>query len=212
MNKTLKNRLITIAKKNIKNDISHDFSHAYRVLQLSEKIGNIENADMDILIPAALFHDIKVYKGTSKYIYEHEESSNFAEKILNSIKKYPKHKIKHVGYAISVCSFSKNINPKTLEAKILQDADLLEASGAIGMMRTFGSTNAMHRNYFYNMDDPFCKVREPDENIFVLDLFFTRLLIVQNRMHTKTAIHMAKRRYKFLKSFINELHLELKNR
>ncbi|MCL5089568.1 MAG: HD domain-containing protein [Candidatus Marsarchaeota archaeon] len=211
MKNALKNKLITIAKENIMNDISHNFSHAYRVLQLVEKIGKAENADLDILIPAALFHDVKVYKGTSRHEFEHEESSSFAEKILKNIKEYPKEKIPDVAYAISVCSFSKNINPKTIEAKILQDADLLEATGAIAIMRTFGSAGSMHLKDFYNIKDTFCRKRKPDEKVYALDHFFARLLIVQQRMHTKTAINMSKRRGQFLKKFLKELNLELRN-
>lgn len=63
MDKILKEKLIKIAReKQTKNDPSHDFQHIFRVFNLALQIGNKENADMDILIPAALFHDIIVYK------------------------------------------------------------------------------------------------------------------------------------------------------
>lgn len=209
MNAKLRSKLIAITKDNVKNDISHGFDHISRVLNLAEKIGKIEKADLDIIIPAALFHDIVVYKGSAKENKEVEESAAIALKILKSMKEYPQDKISDVIYAISVCSFSKNISPKTLEARILQDADLLEATGAVSIMRTFGSGPVMGNRAFYNSEDPFCKKREPDDKLYSLDLFFTRLLIAKNRMHTKTAKLIAKRRTIFLRNFLNELKIEL---
>lgn len=209
MNAKLRKKLIEITKQNVKNDISHGFDHIFRVLNLAEKIGKTEKADLDIIIPAALFHDIVVYKGTAKESKEVEESAATALKILKKMKEYPQDKISDVIYAISVCSFSKDINPKTLEAKVLQDADLLEATGAVSIMRTFGSGMVMGNRTFYNLEDPFCKKRKPDDKSYSLDLFFTRLLIAKDRMHTKTAKSIAKRRTKFLRNFLKELKMEL---
>ncbi len=69
-----------------------------------------------------------MYKGTENYHNEHEESAEFARRALLSIHEYLKEKIEKVVYAISVCSYSKGIIPNTLEAKVLQDADLLTNS------------------------------------------------------------------------------------
>jgi uncharacterized protein len=209
MNKKLRGTLMAIAKKRIKSDVSHDFTHAYRVLTLAEKIAKSEKADLDIVVPAALFHDVIIYKGTPKYKYETQESAKLASEILKKVKGYPQSKIEKAAYSISVCSFSKNIRPKLLEAKILQDADLLEATGAIAIMRTFASTMTMH-NTFYDTDDPFCKNRKPNDKLYSLDLFFTRLLVANQRMHTKMAKQIAKTRINFLHKFIKELSLELK--
>ena len=128
MNHKLKNNLINVAKKHINNDLSHDFNHAMRVMNLAVKIAVAEGGNLDIIIPAALFHDVIVYKGSHKYHIEHRKSAEFAKNTLFKIREYPKEKIKLVEYSILVCSFSKNIKPKTLEAKILQDADLLEST------------------------------------------------------------------------------------
>ncbi|MDE1828197.1 MAG: HD domain-containing protein [Candidatus Micrarchaeota archaeon] len=209
MDGRLRNKLITITKKMVKNDISHSFDHIYRVLTLAEKIGRAQRADLDVIVPAALFHDIVVYKGTAKQHMETEDSAMIAKEILGKIKEYPKEKIKGVTYVISVCSFSKNINPKTLEAKIVQDADLLEATGAISIMRTFGSSAAMGNRQFFHTKDPFASKRSPDDRKYSLDLFFTRLLIARNRMHTKTARRLSIRRTAFLRSFLRELRSEL---
>ncbi len=209
MDDPIKGQLIAFLKKRINNDLSHDFGHAYRVMGLAIRIAGEEGADLDIVIPAALFHDSVVYKGTDNYHKEHEESAKFAEEALLTIPGYPKEKIAKVVYAISVCSYSKGIVPRTIEAKVLQDADMLESTGAISIMRTFGSSMPMHVKAFYDINDPFCERREPEPMEYSLDLFYQRLMRVSKRMHTKSAKRLAKHRDKFLKMFIEEFRREL---
>ena len=213
MDKELRNKLIRIAKERIaSHDPSHDFEHALRCLTLAEKITKDEKADLDIIIPAALFHDVVNYpKNDPKAKYASDESAEFAKKILKNIKDYPKNRIDKVFIAIKQCSFSKGIIPDILEAKILQDADKLEATGAISIMRTFSSTGLMQRP-FYHTEDPFCKNREPDSHNFAIDLFYTRLLKVEALMHTKMGRKIAKRRTIFLKVFLDELKKELEGK
>jgi len=164
---------------------------------------------MDVLVPAAIFHDIINYpKNHPKRCRSSIESADFAKKILRHINSFPQNKVNKIYEAIKLCSFTKGIVPDFLEAKILQDADSLEAMGAISIMRTFCSTGVMNRA-FYDSSDPFCRKRKPNDTKFALDLFFTRLLVVQRRLHTKAAKSMAKRRVKFLKSFLAEFEFEL---
>jgi uncharacterized protein len=211
MNGKLKNRLIQLAKDKMKkNDLAHDVNHALRVLNLAEKIAMSENADLDIVVPAALFHDSVVYKGTGKPpAMELDHSAAFARMSLKRIREYPQQKINEVVYCISCHSFSKNVEPELLEARILQDADLLEATGAISIMRTFASSSVMGNKGFYNPNDPFCESRKPRSTEYSLDLFFNRLLIAKNRMHTESAKKMAEKRTNFLEIFLDELRSEL---
>ena len=213
MNTKLKEKLIDIAKQKISNDDpSHDFLHALRVLAVAEQIAKEEKADLDIVVPAALFHDLVSHpKNNPRSKDAPHESAELAGQILKEINEFPQKKVENVQIAIRCCSYSQGIVPELLEAKILQDADGLEAMGAISIMRTFSSTGSMKR-LFYDYGDPFCKDREPDDLRFALDLFFTRLLKVKDRMHTKTAMKMAKRRTLFLKKFLSELELELKGK
>jgi uncharacterized protein len=212
MKKELKNKLIKIARKEIPEiDVSHDFEHALRVLSNAERIAKTEKGDLDIIIPAALFHDLIVYP--KDYPDKHksqEESAIAAEKILDKLD-FPKEKIEKVKTCILECSFSKGIIPLSLESKILQDADGLEATGAISIMRTYSSTGQMKRP-FYDSHDPFCENRVPDASHCALDLFYVRLLKVADRMHTQTAKKIAKRRTDFLKDFLKEFKLELEGK
>ena len=202
--------LIRIAKSKLKfHDPSHDISHALRVMSLARTIAKAEKADRDIVIPAALFHDIVNYpKDHPKRHFSSDESAKLVEVILKNLKTYPKEKIKKVCESIRQCSFSKGISHDFIEAKVLQDADSLEATGAISIMRTFASAGSMGRR-FYSETDPFCETRSPDDSRFALDLFFSRLLKVQDRLYTKTAQKIAKRRTLFLKKFIDSLKKDL---
>lgn len=210
MDEQLRNQLIEIAKDKISDsDVSHDFAHALRVLSNAERIAKKEGGDLDIIVPAALFHDVVVYpKNEPDQHRSQDESAKLADEILNEFADFPKDKIEKVKLCILECSFSKGIVPKLLESKIVQDADRLEAIGAISIMRTFSSTGQMKRP-FYNSEDPFCEKREPDATRFGLDLFYERLLVVVDIMQTKAAKSIAKRRHDFLLDFLEELKLEL---
>lgn len=210
MDKKLMDCLIDAAEKNISSDdVSHDLSHAKRVLLNAQRIAKNEKADLDIIVPSALFHDIIVYPKNSKKRYDSQkESAVFAEKILENIGSFPKSKISSVKDCIMECSFGKNILASTIESKILQDADRLEATGAIAIMRTFSSSGQMKRQ-FYDFDDPFCKKHKPDSMKFALDLFYERLLKVKDMMNTKSAKSIAKKRADFLKKFLSELKFEI---
>jgi uncharacterized protein len=209
--KTLRASLLKIIEKKItKDDVSHDINHVLRVLKMVERIAASERADLEIVIPAALFHDIIVYpKYDPRSRRETDESAEFAGRILKKIKGFPRGKVEKVKTAIRQCSFRKGITPDFLEAKILQDADRLEATGAVSVMRTFSSAGQWKRT-FYHPTDPFWKKRNPDAHKYSLDLFPVRLLRVKNFMHTKLAKAIAERRTRFLEKFLKEFELELK--
>lgn len=141
----LKEKLLKLAQeKQIKTDPAHDFQHVLRVFNLAMQIGKKEQADFDVLIPAALFHDIIVYrKNHPNSKNSAAESADLAEKILKNIKEYPQDKIDRVTNCIRQCSFSKGIKPSSLESMILQDADGLDSTGAISIMRLFSSGGQM---------------------------------------------------------------------
>jgi len=213
MDYTLRHLLISTAAKEIKSsDPSHDLEHAIRVLRNSEMIAREERADLDVIVPASLFHDLITYaKDDPRSENAAKESAERARDILAGLSEYPAEKIGKAYDAIYCCSFRKGIVPESIEARILQDADGLEATGAISIMRTFSSTGQMHRQ-FYEPGDPFCERRTPNDLKYGLDLFYTRLLVVESRMHTKTAKEIAARRTRFLRDFLDELKIELEGR
>jgi uncharacterized protein len=190
-------------------DPGHDFEHVMRVYKNAQRIGREEGADMKILLAAVLLHDLVVYpKGSAKRSKSADDSADIAEKILQK-RGWAKSAIDRVSYCIRTHSYSKGIRPMTLEAKILQDADRLDALGAIGIARTFSVGGSENRK-FYNPDDPFWKSsREPDDRVWTLDHFQAKLLHLENTLHTKTARTVARQRTRFMRDFIKELASEI---
>ena len=203
---------LTILRKQVKtimakNDPAHDFEHVLRVYANAERICKKEKADKKLVLTAALLHDIITFPKSDKRSKTSSTKSVIkAKKILQKLP-YSNDEIKIISNAIESHSFSKNKTPNTLEGKILQDADRLDALGAIGIARTFAVGGAENRS-FYNSSDPFCLSRKPDDQEWTLDHFFKKLLILESKMNTKSGKIEAKRRTKIIKKFLNDLKLE----
>lgn len=210
MTESLRKILTSISEaRQVIDDPSHDFQHILRVTNLAVKIAETVGADLDVVVPAALFHDTVVYKKNSPQSkHESNESAEAAAQILSKIESYPMEKIECVKRCIQECSFSKGIIPESLESKVLQDADRLEATGAISIMRTFASTGHMNTP-LYDPVDPFCTKGAVNFRSGI-DLFYNRLLLVGDKMHTQIAREMAGQRTRFLKSFLEQLKVELR--
>ena len=190
-------------------DPAHDFSHIMRVYQNARRIGLQEAADMKILLLAALLHDANSRSKNSPTSGESDCSRRAVKDLLREIG-LPDEAKQKVLYAIKVHRFSKGIVPTTLEAKILQDADRLDAMGAIGIARVFLTGGSLGRR-MYHPDDPFCRSRDADDKSWNLDHFFSKLLKLEEGMHTKTARTMAKKRATVLKNYLRELQRELED-
>lgn len=191
-----------------RNDPAHDFEHVLRVCANAEKICNRENIDKKLVITAALLHDIISFpKHDKRSKTSSTKSAIKAKKILQKLQ-YSNEQIKIIEDAIENHSFSKNKIPKTLEGKILQDADRLDAIGAIGIARTFTVGGAEKRS-FYNSKDPFCTTRKPNDQEWTVDHFFKKLLLIETKMNTNSGKIEAKRRTKIIKKFLDDLAQEL---
>jgi uncharacterized protein len=190
-------------------DPAHDFYHIMRVYKNAKLIGRREGSNMEILLTAVLLHDLVVYpKGSNKSFKSSDESADLAENILLS-HGYPQDQINHISSCIRAHSYSKRFVPESLEGRILQDADRLDALGAIGIARTFSVGGSQNRT-FYNANDPFCRSdRELDDIRWTLDHFQAKLLKLKDLMHTGTAKKIAQQRTKFMMLFIRQLQKEI---
>jgi uncharacterized protein len=189
-------------------DPAHDFSHILRVYKNARIIGQEEGADMQVLLLAALLHDVgSEKKRTSKQ----GESDGFGRKaveaFLESIGLEEEAREK-VLYAVDVHRFSKRIVPVTLEARILQDADRLDALGAIGIARVFLTGGTLGRELCHPYD-PFCRAREPDDGKWNLDHFYRKLLKLELGMHTESAKKLAAARTAVLRRYLLDLEEEI---
>jgi uncharacterized protein len=195
-------------KKRMKNDPAHDFNHILRVYKNTRKLCKKENANEKLVLSAALLHDIISYPKSDKRSKSSSlKSAEESKKILKKLN-FSEKEIRIVSDAIRDHSFSRGKTPKTLEGKILQDADRLDAIGAIGIARVF-AVGGSEKRPFYNDEDPFCKTRSPNDKIWTLDHFYQKLLKLESLMNTKSAKTEAKKRTKVLKVFLSELKNEL---
>ena len=201
---SLKHEVIKI----MDNDPAHDFEHVMRVYNNAKKISKQEKANQKLVLSAALLHDIVSYPKSSKR--SKFSSIDSAKKSKLILKKYDftTEEIIIVFDAIVDHSFSQNKIPQTLEGKILQDADRLDALGSIGIARDFATSGSLNRP-FYNIDDPFCAKRNPDDNLWAVDHFFNKLLKLEFMMNTKSGKIEAKKRTKVLKEFLKQLKNEI---
>ena len=190
------------------NDPAHDFDHIMRVFNNAQKICKKENANKKLVLSAVLLHDIISYpKSDKRSKLSSIKSANESKKILKEFD-FTKEEIQIISDAIRDHSFSRNKIPVTLEGKILQDADRLDAIGAIGIARVFAVSGSEKRP-FYNIKDPFCKNRVPNDKIWALDHFYRKLLKLESLMNTKSGKIEAKKRTKILKDFLGEIKKEI---
>lgn len=191
-------------------DPAHDFSHILRVCRNAWIIGEEEGADMPVLLLAALLHDVGAEKKQTvnqnvSLGLGHEAVQSFLQSI--GLDEAAREKVQ---YAVDVHRFSKGIVPVTLEARVLQDADRLDAIGAIGIARVFLTGGTLGRE-LYHPTDPFCRARKPDDNKWNLDHFYKKLLKLEFGMHTKSAKRLAAGRTTVLRRYLQDLEEEIGN-
>lgn len=180
---------------------SHEFSHTERVYNLALKIAKEENADVDVIKAAALLHDIARSKEDNKECKCHaEEGAKMAEKILKELN-FPEEKISKVVYAIKIHRHSTNITPETKEAAIIQDADRLDALGAITIARMFSSGGKVGIPLFNPQQKNTVNTYKGQKS--TIDGFHKKILkITPDTFKTKRAQEIAIGRYKFVEDFL----------
>lgn len=199
-----KNFLVT----NCKFDSAHDLSHIQRVVSNAKKLLDHENADAEIVIAACWLHDCVILP--KNHPDRNKASQMAGKKAFEFLKTtgFSTEKLEGVVHAIEAHSFSAGIMPKTIEAKIVQDADRLDALGAIGITRCFLVSGELNRP-LYNSEDPFCKNRNPDDSLWTIDHFYTKLYKLPETMNTKTAKKEAEKRVRFMKKYLEVLGGEI---
>lgn len=189
-------------------DTAHDITHVERVVKVAKQLAAAEKADLNVVIPAAWLHDcVAVPKNHPDRAIA---SKLAAEKAIDFLSQFgfELSQLSAIHHAIVAHSFSANVIPQTLEAKIVQDADRMDALGAIGISRCMKVGGAIARS-IYHPQDPFCVTREPDDKQFTLDHFFIKLLHIEESMHTNAAKKEAKRRTDYMKLFLQQLATEI---
>ncbi len=195
-------------KEIMDNDSAHNFDHVMRVYKNAQKICKKEKTNEKLVLCAALLHDIVSYPKSDKRSKMSSTESAKKSKIILKRYDFSNDEILIISDAIRDHSFSQNKTPESIVGKILQDADRLDAIGAIGIARVFATGGSLKRP-FYNIDDPFCKTRKPDDKTWTVDHFYQKLLKLEFLMNTKSGKMEAKKRTKVLKEFLNQLKQEI---
>ncbi|WP_195607003.1 phosphohydrolase [Klebsiella oxytoca] len=192
-------------------DAAHDISHFRRVWATAQRLAEESDADRLVILTACYFHDIV---SLAKNHPERSRSSAMAaEQTLTILQSdfpdFPPERYAAVLHAIEAHSFSAGMAPRSEEAKIVQDADRLEALGAIGLARVFAVSGALN-NILFDADDPFADRRELDDKKYALDHFQCKLLRLPESMQTEKGRAMALHNARFLVQYMAKLSAELR--
>jgi uncharacterized protein len=189
-------------------DPAHDISHVKRVVQNTTGLTEVENGNAAVTIPAAWLHDcVSVPKDSPLRKQASRLAADEAVRFLGSVN-YPAELLPAIHHAIEAHSFSANIETASLEACIVQDADRLEAIGAIGIARCFLTGGSMGTP-LYDQADPFSENRTLDDRRYTLDHFYCKLMGLQDTMKTRAGRAEAIRRTDYMKDFLQRLGAEI---
>ena len=189
-------------------DGSHDLSHILRVWANVRRLAVEEGGDMEILLAATLLHDCVAVEKTSPLRARASRLAAARARAILTDLDWPEPRIAVVAHAIEAHSFSAGISPETTEARILQDADRLDAIGLIGVARCFyvaGRTGAG----LYDPTDPSAANRPLDDRRFALDHFETKLLTLAQGFQTRTGRRLARAHHQSLVTFRDGLLAEI---
>jgi len=189
-------------------DAAHDPEHIRRVVQNAKALAQSEGGALAVIIPAAWLHDcVHVPKDSPQRSLASQLAAQTAVAFLRTID-YPAQYLPDVAHAIAAHSFSANIPPRTLAAQIVQDADRLDALGAIGIARCLMLGGEMGKP-LYHPAEPLPQTRSPDDGHYTIDHFYCKLFKLADKMNTRSARQEALRRAAFMRRYLAQLEQEV---
>ena len=189
----------------------HDFFHTLRVMRIAKYIAKIEGANTEIVELVSLLHDVDDYKITGRNM----DSVENACKLMNkyNIDKQVQLQVTDI---IKTVSFKANDTeiPSSLEGQVVQDADRLDALGAIGIARAF-AYGGSRGNMIYNPNSKPNLNMNSDEYVknktTTINHFYEKLLLLKDMMNTETGYNIAIKRDQFMRDFLEEFYREWNN-
>ena len=190
-------------------DAAHDLEHVRRVVANATRLAGLERAELAVVLPAAWLHDcVPVPKDSPERPRASQLAAQAAVQFLTEVD-YPTAYLPAIAHAIEAHSFTANIPPRTLEAQVVQDADRLDALGAIGIARCLMLGGAAGLP-LYHPAEPFPQTRPPDERAYTIDHFYTKLLRLVEGMNTAAGRAEAQRRTGMIRQFLAQLEAEIR--
>ena len=192
-------------KEVFQNDFSgHDFFHSMRVYRTAMKIAQAEHADMEVVALAALLHDVDDRKLSPMTAEKKENAARFMRS-----QNVPESEIRQVCQIIDEVSFkgTDSVRPSTPEGKCVQDADRLDALGAIGIARTF-AYGGSHNRAIYDPELPprtaMNQAQYYSSKSTSLSHFYEKLFLLEGMMNTETGKAIARKRTQYMQQFVDE--------
>lgn len=195
------------------NDSVHGFDHILRVYRMAERLAQQEGADLEVVRLAALLHDADGSHASAdieRKAHQHA-SAAFARQVLEG-EGLPEARIAEVLHAIRSHRFrDESEQPQSLEAKILFDADKLDAIGAIGVARAIAYSVQAGQTYFDRPSERFLRSgeKEPGETHSAYHEFLFKLVRLKDRLYTPSARLIAEERHRFMVRFFERLGEEI---
>jgi uncharacterized protein len=189
-------------------DPAHDWQHVCRVAANAGLIAPAVGAGTEIVLAAALCHELfNLPKHHPEAARSGALCADHARQLLGELGWGPD-ETAAVATCIAVHGFATGLAAPTLEAQVLQDADRLDAIGAIGIARLFATCTTMQRP-FYAPQDPFAEGRDADDQAWGLDHVYRKLLRIPERLNTPAARQLAEPRIRFLQAYLAQLRTEI---
>lgn len=190
-------------------DAAHDFDHVLRVTHMGMRIAQAEGADTSVVRAAALLHDVPVAE--SGRLDHHLAAANFAAEHLRA-NGWDEGRISNVVHCIEAHRYrDQSIQPQTLEAKCLYDADKLDSIGAIGVARAF-SHSGSHNTRLWNQpvgETPSDDAQPCGADYTPVHEYVYKLRRVLSTLSTETARQIGAQRHEFMSSFYEQLDAEM---
>ena len=204
----LQERCLSFAAEATAADAAHDISHVKRVLKNTAYLTEIEKVNSWVTLPAACLHDcVPVAKDSILRAQGSRLAAEAATGFLRTVD-YPGTLLDEVFHAIEAHSYSANIEPRSAEARVVQDADRLDSLGAIGIARCLLVGGRLDLALCAS-EDPFCDRRAPDDATYTIDHFYAKLLKLPATMQTAAGRAEAGRRAALMRRYLDDLRSEI---
>ncbi len=194
-------------------DPVHGWGHILRVWRLARRLHEAEGGDWEILQAAVLLHDAQESQHNATRAAHHEASATFARKVLQA-EGWPEERVAAVEHAIREHRFRHGGRPQTLEARLLFDADKLDAIGAVGVMRSIAHAVRHHQPPYAPPSARFLRTgeREPGEPHSAYHEYLFKLRVLKERLYTPTARAIAEARHARMAAYFAALAAESEGR
>lgn len=203
--------LITLVKPYYNTtDPAHDWAHIGRVVKTARRLAEGLAVNLNCVLAGVYCHDLV---NLPKDHPDRKNASTLAAKEAKPLLEkagFTPEEIAITEKAIIEHSFSKGLKPSCLEAAIVQDADRLDALGAIGILRC-AAVNTQMKSHFYDPFDPLAESRELNDKDFMLDHYYVKLFKLPELMNTERARKLGEERVAYMKTFIQEFMTEVRS-